>query len=128
MVNGAIRGINGLITGVNKVSSIVGKSFGTISTVSLPRLAKGGALYDETAFIGGEYSGARSNPEIVSPKKLMYETMVEAISDSNFSMGNKGQPIRVQLIVGTKMFIDEVVDGINEKTRRTGKAVIKVGD
>ncbi|MBO5004332.1 MAG: hypothetical protein J6D03_03595 [Clostridia bacterium] len=124
-INRAIGLINGAIRLINKLPGV---SIGTISTLSLPRLAKGGVLYDETAFIGGEYSGARSNPEIVSPKKLMYETMVEAISDSNFSMGNKGQPIRVQLIVGTKMFIDEIVDGINEKTRRTGKAVIKVGD
>lgn len=124
-INRAIGIINGAIRLINKLPGV---SVSTVSTLSLPRLAKGGVLYDETAFIGGEYSGARSNPEIVSPKKLMYETMVEAISDSNFSMGNKGQPIRVQLIVGTKMFIDEVVDGINEKTRRTGKAVIKVGD
>lgn len=142
IVNAIIRGINKVISipfnGINSAlrtirnTNIMGISpFSWISTISvpeIPQLAKGGVLYDETAFIGGEYSGARSNPEIVSPKKLMYETMVEAISDSNFSMGNKGQPIRVQLIVGTKMFIDEVVDGINEKTRRTGKAVIKVGD
>lgn len=124
-INRAIGIINGAIRLINKLPGV---SVSTVSTLSLPRLAKGGVLYDETAFIGGEYSNARSNPEIVTPQNLMYDTMRRAMSDSNFSMGNSGQPIRVQLMVGTKMFIDEVVDGINEKTRRTGRAVIKVGD
>lgn len=125
-INRAIGLINGAIRLINNLP--FGGSIGTIPTLSLPRLAKGGVLYDETAFIGGEYSGARSNPEIVTPQNLMYDTMRRALSDSDFSTNNNGQPIRVQFIVGTKMFIDEVVDGINEKTRRTGKAVIKVGD
>lgn len=124
-INRAIGIINGAIRLINKLPGV---SVSTVSTLSLPRLAKGGVLYDETAFIGGEYSGARSNPEIVTPQNLMYDTMRRALSDSDFLGNNSGQPIRVQMIVGTKMFIDEVVDGINEKTRRTGKAVIKVGD
>lgn len=123
-INRAIGIINGAIRLINKLPGV---SVGTVSTLSLPRLAKGGVLYDETAFIGGEYSGARSNPEIVTPQNLMYDTMRRALSDSDFSSNNNGQQIHIQMIVGTKMFIDEVVDGINEKTRRTGKAVIKVG-
>ena len=37
-----------------------------------------------------------------------------------------GQPVRVQIYWGTKAVVDEIIDGINEKTRQTGKAQIKV--
>lgn len=69
------------------------------------------------------YSGTNMNSKLINGASIIGS----AISDSDIG-NNSGQPIRVQLMVGTKMFIDEVVDGINEKTRRTGKAVIKVGD
>ena len=41
------------------------------SAASAPKLAKGGVLTGETLFIGGEYPGAATNPEIVTPENLM---------------------------------------------------------
>jgi hypothetical protein len=38
---------------------------------SVPKLASGGVLTGETLFIGGEYPGASTNPEIVTPENLM---------------------------------------------------------
>lgn len=44
-----------------------------------PRLASGAVLRSETEFVGGEYPGASSNPEIVSPRSVMSETFNESI-------------------------------------------------
>jgi phage-related protein len=44
-----------------------------------PRLASGAVLRSETEFVGGEYPGASSNPEIVSPRSIMSETFNESI-------------------------------------------------
>lgn len=130
-VNGTIRGINKLLSGISSVANAIGALIGLdpinlqISTISLPRLAKGGVLTKPTAVLVGEYLGARSNPEIVTPQNIMYETMRRAIEDTEFH-SNNGQPIRVQIYWGTKTVVDEIIDGINEKERRTGKAQIKV--
>lgn len=89
-------------------------------------MAKGGVIASPTLALMGEYTGANSNPEIAVPQNTLKSTFREEMSDFFANNSNNGQPIRVQFYLGTKMFIDEVVDGINEKTRQTGKAQIKV--
>ena len=76
-INKAIGLINGAIDLINKVSP---KDIGHIGTLSLPRLAKGGVLYDDTAFIGGEYANAATNPEIVTPQNIMAETFDKVLT------------------------------------------------
>lgn len=140
IVNAIINGINKVISipfnGLNsalrsiKSVDIMGlKPFNWIKTISvpqIPRLAKGGVLTEATAVIAGEYSGAKSNPEIVTPQNIMYDTMLRAISDSDMGDKDNNRPIRVQVYWGTRNVIDEIIDGINDKTRRTGKAQINV--
>lgn len=132
MANGVVRGINKVVQSLNGMhftmpSWLGGGSFGinlpTISGVSLPRLAKGNVAYSETMAIFGEYAGASTNPEITAPQNIMYDTMVRALENTNTS---SDRPIRVQIYWGVKEVVDEVIDGINEKSRRTGKAQIKV--
>jgi len=77
VINGGIKLINGAIGLINKIPGV---SIGKIKELSLPRLAKGGVLKSETAFIGGEYPGARTNPEIVTPQSIMRETFEEALN------------------------------------------------
>ena len=114
----AIRSVN--ILGMQPFSWI-----GTIGVPQIPTLAKGGVLYDDTIIRAGEYAGASTNPEIITPQNIMYDTMKRALSDSQIE-NNKERPIRVQVSVGGKNLVDELIDGINEKTRQTGKAQIKV--
>lgn len=83
IINKGIGLINGAIGLINKIPGV---SIGTIGTLSLPRLARGGVLYGETAFIGGEYSGARTNPEIVTPQQIMRETFEDALN-AHFESG-----------------------------------------
>ena len=76
-INRAIALINGAIDIINKVPGV---DIGHIGTLSLPRLAKGGVLYDDTAFIGGEYANAATNPEIVTPQHIMAETFDKVLT------------------------------------------------
>lgn len=92
MANGVIRGFNSMITALNKLSfdvpdwvpGIGGETFGfnisKISEISIPRLASGGVVTGPTIAQIGEYPGAASNPEIVAPQKIIYDTVVSANS------------------------------------------------
>lgn len=66
-------------------------------------------------------------PNDIQTQNIMRETIEDVFSDVISGNSNSGQPIRIQVYFGAKNVIDEVIDGINEKTRRTGKAQIKVG-
>lgn len=135
MANGVINGINWVIRALNKLSFDIpdwvpvfgGKKFGfnlkTLNTISMPRLAKGGVLYEETPFIGGEYQGANSNPEIVSPQNIMYDTMRRAIEDAQFFNNNDGQTINLTVNVGNKKLGQILLEDLRDKTRQTGKGI-----
>lgn len=60
----------------------VAKIAQTKIAASVPKLAAGGVLTGETLFIGGEYSGASSNPEIVTPQNIMAETFRKVLGQS----------------------------------------------
>lgn len=140
IVNAIIYGINKVIripfTGLNTVlrnirnAEILGlKPFswiGTISVPQIPQLAKGGVLTEATTILAGEYSGARTNPEIVTPQNIMRDTFEDVLSD--FNSGN-GQPLHVTIQYFGKEIFDDTIDYINSKTRRTGKnTIVTVGD
>lgn len=118
-INSAIRLING---GIRLINLIPGVYIGSINTLSLPRLAKGGVLTEATTVVAGEYSGAKTNPEIVTPRNIMRDTFEDVLS--NYS-GN-GQPLHVTIQYLGKEIFDDTIDYINQKTRRAGKCVIKV--
>lgn len=122
-INSAIRLING---GISLINLIPGVSIGKINTLSFPRLAKGGVLTEATTVIAGEYSGAKTNPEIVTPQNIMRDTFEDVLSDFNSS---SGQPIHVTIQYLGKEIFDDTIDYINSKTRRTGKnTIVTVGD
>ena len=113
MVNGAIRGINGLIRGVNNVSSIVGKSFGTISTVSLPRLARGGYVKANTpqlAMIGDN----RHQGEVVAPEDKLMSLYKKA--NQEMGLGNNEKVIEllekiIQILINLSLDFNLYIDG-----------------
>ena len=94
-ISNAIDKINSLISmlqsievfGISPFSGMV-----QLTAPQIPKLANGGVLTSPTTVTVGEYAGASNNPEIVSPKSLMLETMREANLDlinAVFSMGTK---------------------------------------
>lgn len=113
MVNGAIRGINGLIRGINNVSSIAGKSFGTISTVSLPRLAQGGYVKANTpqlAMIGDN----RHQGEVVAPEDKLMSLYKKA--NQEMGLGNNEKVIEllekiIQILINLSLDFNLYIDG-----------------
>ena len=99
VVNALIGGINKVISipfnGLNKalnkirnISILGNKPFygliGNISVPQIPKLAKGGVITSPTIAMMGEYAGAKTNPEIVTPQSILKET----ISSSNDELIN----------------------------------------
>lgn len=59
------------------IPGLGGKSF------TIPSMAGGGVLSGPQLFLGGEYPGASSNPEIVAPQSIIRDTMLEALDTSS---------------------------------------------
>ncbi len=117
-INSAIRLING---GIGMINLIPGVSIGNINTLSLPRLAKGGVLTEATTVLAGEYSGARTNPEIVTPQNIMRDTFEDVLS--NYSGNNNDRPIYLTVNVGDKNLGQILLEDLRDRTRRTGKDI-----
>ena len=99
VINALIRGINrvvaipfnGLNAALNKLKNVkilgrkpFSKLIGNISVPQIPMLAKGGVITSPTIAMMGEYAGAKTNPEIVTPQSILKET----ISSSNDELIN----------------------------------------
>lgn len=126
-VNGTIRGINKLLSGISSVANAIGSLIGLnpinlqLSTISLPRLAKGGVLTEATMVLAGEYSGARSNPEIVTPQNIMEETFDKVMS--RYEGNNDNTPIYLTVNVGNEKLGQILLDDLRNMRRRSGKNI-----
>lgn len=56
----------------------IGFNISKVPEVRIPRLASGGVITSPTFAQIGEYPGAASNPEIVAPQSVIYDTVVSA--------------------------------------------------
>lgn len=89
LVNKAIDGLNFILTPIRGIVYGVAKAFGKkvsfddIKIPHIPKLAKGGVIYQPTIAQIGEYSGARSNPEIVAPENKLREIFSEGNEVTN---------------------------------------------
>lgn len=75
----------------------------------LPHLAKGGLLDMPTLFVGGEYAGASSNPEIVSPVSTMRAAFRAELGAFPNGYGNDGaaSPV-INVYLGNELITDHV--------------------
>ncbi len=117
-----VGGVNSIISAINSISKYVGINIPRVSGIYIPRFIpafdKGNVAYKATLGLFGEYSGAREDPEITSPKSIMYDTMLKAISDSK---GGNGEPIYITVNLGTKEIGRIVINELKELKRKTGK-------
>jgi hypothetical protein len=58
---------------------------GGLANIKIPTFAGGNVATAPTFGMFGEYAGARNNPEITAPQKIMYDTVSKALSNN---MGN----------------------------------------
>ena len=76
----------------------------------------------------GEYPGARTNPEIVTPESLMRQVVNDAIAN-NVNQGNSGdgQPILIRIEIGGMKFFEKLIELGKQYKLQTGEEVIFVG-
>lgn len=100
---------------------------------SMPYLAKGGVLTTPTVAMMGEYSGAKSNPEIATPQKLMYQTMLSANGEMVGAFAQMTQQVIAAIerkdfnvSIGDETIASSAQRGNKAHYQRTGKALITV--
>lgn len=126
-VNGVIRGINWVLSGISKVANAVGSLIGLnpislqLSTISLPRLAKGAVLKVPTVAEMAEYPGASTNPEIVTPQNIMEETFDKVLA--RYQDNDNSQPIYLTVNVGNAKLGQILLDDLRNMKRRSGKGI-----
>ena len=83
----------------------------------IPQLAKGNVAYEPLIAQFGEYSGARTNPEITTPQNIMRETFEGVLS--KYATNNSGSfSVENKLIVNGKEIARQILDDLNDEARR----------
>lgn len=119
-------GLAGLAIGAIAVSG-GGALAAAPALAAIPALANGGVLTSPQVVLAGEYSNARSNPEIVTPQNLMYDTFREAQDTDvvvNAIMAGVQQIVRAIQDSNVEVYVDG--DGTatqNRKNRMYGKTL-----
>lgn len=72
---------NGISSAWSSISSFVSSAVSRLASVVIPHFANGGVLTGPTVGLMGEYAGARTNPEIVTPESKMREVFNEGNSE-----------------------------------------------
>ena len=109
---------------IDKVNSHIPGWMGQI-----PRLATGNVATEETLAIFGEYSNARTNPEITAPQSIIYETTKQALIDSNFSNNkndNNSMPKTIVIKFGSYRVAFELEELIRKARRQNGTATVTI--
>ena len=132
-VNLIIKGINWLISQLNKVSFtlpdwvpvIGGNSFGfnipSISEISIPRLATGSVIPPNREFLA-VLGDNKQETEVVSPLSTMKQAMLEAMRESGMTDGT----ITVVVNLDGKEVARNSVKHINNMTRQAGRSVLLI--
>ena len=119
LINIVIASFNKVIRGLNKISfdfpdwipGIGGNSFG-INIPEIPMLANGGVIDKPTMAMVGEYAGAKSNPEIVSPENKLREVFLESML-----------PIAQMIVNGNKQVVEAIKETGNRPITLNGRKV-----
>lgn len=99
-----------------------GASLGALPALSM--MADGGVLTTPTPALVGEYPGAKSNPEIVSPQNIMRETMEDANSEvvnAIYAIGNQLTKTIEEKDTDVYMDGDKVTRKITKKQKEQSK-------
>ena len=144
IVNGLIDGINKVVSipfsGINKALSkirdinIAGISpfknlITTISVPSLPHLKTGNVAYEKTLAVFGEYSNAKSNPEITAPRNVLKEVFDDSLSAHNFNnqqSNNLGGLKTLIIKFGSMNVALEIEELLREARRQNGTATVNL--
>ncbi|MEG1863394.1 MAG: hypothetical protein RR198_07270 [Oscillospiraceae bacterium] len=138
MLNACIDAINGLLDLFRQTKLAqwledklaVSLQIPPVQFAKLPAFANGGVINQPTLGIMGEYSGAYSNPEIVAPQSLMFETFAQAIQPmlellyQLVSQLSAGQTIHIHLDGSLSAFAKTIKPYLDTEAKRRGTKII----
>ena len=111
-------GLAGLAIGAIAVSG-GGALAAAPALATIPALANGGVLTSPQVVLAGEYSNAARDPEIVSPRSMMYDTFKDAQDTDvvvNAIMAGVNQIVRAIQDSNVEVYVDG--DGTAQQNRR----------
>lgn len=120
MINGIIRGINGMIQAFNNIAEVgeyigIDLSISQLSTVSLPRLAKGTVVDEPTAAIIGE-----DGKEAVMPLENNTGWITKLAQKINQENGGGTRSLALAIYFRSRKLAEYVIQDINQITQETG--------
>ena len=126
-INAVIDGINSFIGGINKIKipdwvpGVGGKGF---SISRIPRLANGGIAYGNSLVNVGEYSNARTNPEVIAPLSKL-KTLIGGTTRSEDEielLKEQNQLLRSILNKDNDVYLDskKVTKKVNKNNKQKG--------
>lgn len=142
-LNLIIDAINTVISGLNSISvdipeiDVFGKKVGGgnigINLKKIPKLAKGGLAFGPTLAMVGDNKGASSNPEVIAPLDTLKGYMDQGSGDNRETVSVLNSILRaiqsgqkIDVTISEKAIVSAAIKGINNETRRTGVAPIRV--
>lgn len=125
------NGLNSALRAIKNVDILGVRPFNWINTIGvpqIPRLAKGGIIDSPTIAMMGEYSGARSNPEIATPQNVLKETFEEVLSNHEWNNQNNsnGELKQVVFQFGSYRVAMEIEELLRRARRQNGTATVTV--
>ena len=124
IINGIIKGfatfVNLFTDKVNNLTQTLSGAWTWLGIPAIPEiprweptlLATGGVIREPTNAIMGEYKGAKSNPEIVTPESLMREVFLDSIL-----------PVAQAITAGNKQVVDAIGDLAERPVELNGRKV-----
>ena len=144
LVNGLLKGItSGINTVIRKINTLHWKvpdwvpliggqnwgfNFRTFTPYQIPYLAKGGVLTQATPVIAGEYPGASTNPEIVTPQNLLTEIInkgnsdvITAFAQMTSQLISAIEKVDMEVSIGDDVIAKSAARGNKAQLLKTGK-------
>ena len=120
-LNGFIKAIN---TAIGIINAIPGINISKLKELNIPRLKDGTVATGPMVAEIGEYSGAKTNPEIVSPEDRIYANMVKALRETNGYSNGKQE---VEMTINVK-YEDgkQIIKKINTAQDEAGRTLLEV--
>lgn len=129
--NTIIDGVNAMIRGLNKVKVpkwVPGVGGKGINIPQVPRIpfADGGVVRGPVDALVGEYIGARNNPEVIAPERMLKKYVGEALEEHGGNNIQEMGDIHLTIEVDGKPTVEETISMYNAYKNRGGKLRFKV--
>ena len=143
MIRGVVGGINLVVRAINSIKvdipdwvpfvggKHIGFNLSEVTAPQIPTLANGGVITSPTLAIVGEYAGADNNPEIVTPQRILKETIDASNGEVVSALYQMAQlviaainDVDMNVSIGDDVIAQSAKRGNDAYKNRTGKPLL----